>query len=303
MCVNAVRAVIKHNLSILSLLTQSDQLHSISITTFGKLHKYFWLLKISHLSIEINLMEASQFTAVGSCGLHDLFKLLNTNNICVCMEKYAVLLPVKDKYQTKQFARWVRKNKIYHWSDPDEFDRIYEPLDVKSKKIHVVDSGLTYNLPYPLILRLQRGVDLIISFDFSARPSDSSPPFKVKRDFFCGHKWFMYTASLTGFASHRSFSSLRNGLEWTSCHSRRSTPKSLTVKVWRNATSSNQRAVKRTARRSSTSSSSTSTSGNSKRLVSMTVCGGKISLLWHLRHLFVKAGLGEIDHIQTAARC
>lgn len=63
--------------------------------------------------------------------------------------------------------------------DPDEFDRIYEPLDVKSKKIHVVDSGLTFNLPYPLILRPQRGVDLIISFDFSARPSDSSPPFKV----------------------------------------------------------------------------------------------------------------------------
>lgn len=97
--------------------------------------------------------------------------------------KYAVLLPVKDKYQTKQFARWVRKNNIYHCSDPDEFDRIYEPLDVKSKKIHIVDSGLTYNLPYPLILRSQRGVDLIISFDFSARPSDSSPPFKVKRDF------------------------------------------------------------------------------------------------------------------------
>lgn len=65
--------------------------------------------------------------------------------------------------------------------DPDEFDRIYEPLDVKSKKIHIVDSGLTYNLPYPLILRPQRGVDLIISFDFSARPSDSSPPFKVRK--------------------------------------------------------------------------------------------------------------------------
>lgn len=64
-------------------------------------------------------------------------------------------------------------------SDPFEFDRIYEPLDVKSKKIHVVDSGLTFNLPYPLILRPQRGVDLIISFDFSARPSDSSLPFKV----------------------------------------------------------------------------------------------------------------------------
>lgn len=71
-------------------------------------------------------------------------------------------------------------------TDPDEFDRINEPLDVKSKKIHVVDSGLTYNLPYPLILRPQRGVDLIISFDFSARPSDSSPPFK---ELLLAEKW------------------------------------------------------------------------------------------------------------------
>ncbi|KAL0966604.1 hypothetical protein UPYG_G00297320 [Umbra pygmaea] len=71
-------------------------------------------------------------------------------------------------------------------TDPDEFDRIYEPLDVKSKKIHVVDSGLTYNLPFPLILRPQRGVDLIISFDFSARPSDSSPPFK---ELLLAEKW------------------------------------------------------------------------------------------------------------------
>ncbi|XP_043941255.1 cytosolic phospholipase A2 [Protopterus annectens] len=71
-------------------------------------------------------------------------------------------------------------------ADPDEFERIYEPLDVKSKKIHVVDSGLTFNLPYPIILRPQRGVDLIISFDFSARPSDSSPPFK---ELLLAEKW------------------------------------------------------------------------------------------------------------------
>ncbi|KAK1329312.1 hypothetical protein QTO34_011493 [Cnephaeus nilssonii] len=71
-------------------------------------------------------------------------------------------------------------------TDPDEFEQIYEPLDVKSKKIHIVDSGLTFNLPYPLILRPQRGVDLIISFDFSARPSDSSPPFK---ELLLAEKW------------------------------------------------------------------------------------------------------------------
>ncbi|KAJ7986244.1 hypothetical protein DPEC_G00337940 [Dallia pectoralis] len=71
-------------------------------------------------------------------------------------------------------------------TDPDEFAGIYDPLDVKSKKIHIVDSGLTYNLPYPLILRPQRGVDLLISFDFSARPSDSSPPFK---ELLLAEKW------------------------------------------------------------------------------------------------------------------
>ncbi|CAB1323867.1 unnamed protein product, partial [Coregonus sp. 'balchen'] len=65
-------------------------------------------------------------------------------------------------------------------------DEVDAPLDVKSKKIHIVDSGLTYNLPYPLILRPQRGVDLIISFDFSARPSDSSPPFK---ELLLAEKW------------------------------------------------------------------------------------------------------------------
>nr|XP_023660295.1 cytosolic phospholipase A2-like [Paramormyrops kingsleyae] len=70
--------------------------------------------------------------------------------------------------------------------EPNEFNRIYEPLDPKSKKIHVVDSGLSFNLPYPLILRPERGVDLIISFDFSARPSDSSPPFKELR---LAEKW------------------------------------------------------------------------------------------------------------------
>uniref|UniRef100_A0AAR2J3J2 Phospholipase A2 n=1 Tax=Pygocentrus nattereri TaxID=42514 RepID=A0AAR2J3J2_PYGNA len=71
-------------------------------------------------------------------------------------------------------------------TDPNEFKDIYEPLDVRSKKIHVVDSGLTFNLPYPLILRPQRGVDLIISFDFSARPGDSSPPFK---ELLLAEKW------------------------------------------------------------------------------------------------------------------
>ncbi|XP_051724394.1 cytosolic phospholipase A2 isoform X2 [Ctenopharyngodon idella] len=99
----------------------------------------------------------------------------------------------EDERQRHAQASWVQRmltsimgDSTLFTTHPDEFERIYEPLDVKSKKIHVVDSGLTFNLPYPLILRPQRGVDLIISFDFSARPSDSSPPFK---ELLLAEKW------------------------------------------------------------------------------------------------------------------
>ncbi|XP_048833475.1 cytosolic phospholipase A2-like [Brienomyrus brachyistius] len=70
--------------------------------------------------------------------------------------------------------------------DSTEFDCIQDPLDLTTKKIHVVDSGLSFNLPYPLILRPERGVDLIISFEFSARKSDSMPPFE---ELLLAEKW------------------------------------------------------------------------------------------------------------------
>lgn len=73
---------------------------------------------------------------------------------------------------------------------------------------------------------------------------------------------------------HRSSCWQKSGLEWTSFHSPRSIPKSLTVKASRNATCSNQEKAKRTARQSSTLCWSTSTSGLSRRLVSMHICGG-----------------------------
>lgn len=50
------------------------------------------------------------------------------------------------------------------------------PTDIK--RLYLVDSGLAFNSPYPLLLRPQRGVDILLSFDFSARPSDSTPPFE-----------------------------------------------------------------------------------------------------------------------------
>lgn len=61
-----------------------------------------------------------------------------------------------------------------------EFKGNHEALSTEHKTLYLVDSGLTFNSPYPLLLRPQRGVDLFLSFDFSARQSDQTPPFKVK---------------------------------------------------------------------------------------------------------------------------
>nr|XP_053651300.1 cytosolic phospholipase A2-like isoform X3 [Cherax quadricarinatus] len=54
----------------------------------------------------------------------------------------------------------------------------YRPLDNTAKKLFIVDSGLAFNSPYPLLLRPQRAVDIYLSFDFSQRTSDKTQPFK-----------------------------------------------------------------------------------------------------------------------------
>lgn len=58
-------------------------------------------------------------------------------------------------------------------------DLIDQPIDVQQKRVHVVDAGLSFNLPFPAVLRPQRTVDLIISFDFGTRETDNSSPFQV----------------------------------------------------------------------------------------------------------------------------
>lgn len=60
-----------------------------------------------------------------------------------------------------------------------EFQQIHEAIEVQQKRVHLVDAGLTFNSPYPAMLRPQRSVDLILSFDFSARPGENVEPFKV----------------------------------------------------------------------------------------------------------------------------
>lgn len=81
--------------------------------------------------------------------------------------------------------------------DEDQEDRVdsdmdfgascrYKPLDNKAKKLFIVDSGLSFNSPYPLLLRPQRAVDVYLSFDFSQRTTDSTQPFK---ELLLAEKW------------------------------------------------------------------------------------------------------------------
>ena len=44
----------------------------------------------------------------------------------------------------------------------------------------IVDSGIAFNSPYPVLVRKERKVDLILSFDLSQRDGgDKEMPFKV----------------------------------------------------------------------------------------------------------------------------
>ena len=86
----------------------------------------------------------------------------------------------------------------------DQFDGIFEMYPTSIKKLYVVDGGLSFNSPFPLLLRPQRGVDLILSFDFSARPTDTSPPFKVRQEdgkllgFLCSKKFWKRKINSSG---------------------------------------------------------------------------------------------------------
>ncbi|KFM78133.1 Cytosolic phospholipase A2, partial [Stegodyphus mimosarum] len=71
-------------------------------------------------------------------------------------------------------------------SDNTLFKGLTEPAPTNSKTLYLVDGGLTFNLPFPLLLRSQRAVDIYISFDFSSREHDNSPPFK---ELLLSEKW------------------------------------------------------------------------------------------------------------------
>jgi phospholipase A2 len=46
----------------------------------------------------------------------------------------------------------------------------------------IVDSGVAFNSPFPAMLRPERKVELILSFDFSQRAGgDTELPFEVRK--------------------------------------------------------------------------------------------------------------------------
>ena len=56
-----------------------------------------------------------------------------------------------------------------------------EPMNVENEDIYVTDPGIAFSLPFPAVLRLPRGVNLILSFGFNLRDNDiTGDPFKVK---------------------------------------------------------------------------------------------------------------------------
>ncbi|CAK8673396.1 unnamed protein product [Clavelina lepadiformis] len=66
------------------------------------------------------------------------------------------------------------------------FKKINEPLEVDKKKMYVADAGIAFNSPYPPMLRAERGVDIILSFDFSGRKEDDMDPLK---ELYLAEKW------------------------------------------------------------------------------------------------------------------
>ncbi|KAH9508647.1 Cytosolic phospholipase A2 [Bulinus truncatus] len=76
------------------------------------------------------------------------------------------------------FSPFTKTQEEENENNKSTFGGIFDLHPTHIKKLYVVDSGLTFNSPYPVLLRPQREVDIILSFDFSARASDDTPPFK-----------------------------------------------------------------------------------------------------------------------------
>lgn len=76
------------------------------------------------------------------------------------------------------FLRGLGLNGAKEYTDGAATQCLFGKDNLKRKRMELIDAGLMFNSPYPPLLRKQRSVDLILSFDFSARESDEERPFK-----------------------------------------------------------------------------------------------------------------------------
>ena len=53
-----------------------------------------------------------------------------------------------------------------------DYGQIFEPQERDAVHQYMIDAGCIMNSPYPLLLRPQRAVDIILSFDFSLREKE-----------------------------------------------------------------------------------------------------------------------------------
>ena len=97
--------------------------------------------------------------------LNDRISLLSNRGIrAPRILNYMHSLNVSIEYPLSPFNEMIEED--------NEFDQLEDVIPQEKKVLHIVDGGLAMNLPFAPILRPQRAVDIIISFDFTARQTD-----------------------------------------------------------------------------------------------------------------------------------
>lgn len=84
----------------------------------------------------------------------------------------------KNHYPWNSVSFYKTFYKIFSCFYSDE-EYVIHPSN-KEKTMCVVDSGIAFNSPFPAVLRAERNVELILSFDFSQKDDgDDGLPFVV----------------------------------------------------------------------------------------------------------------------------
>ncbi|XP_076822064.1 cytosolic phospholipase A2-like [Clavelina lepadiformis] len=94
----------------------------------------------------------------------------------------------KPKYPNTNHQKILQMSQLFRKTTNmgQTFKKINEPLEVDKKKMYVADAGIAFNSPYPPMLRAERGVDIILSFDFSGRKEADMDPLK---ELYLAEKW------------------------------------------------------------------------------------------------------------------